>query len=103
MPITQFLSRANVTERICNFARHLRENGLRTGMPETEEGLCSLRTIDATNHDEVRLALKSVFANDRESFSRFDELFDAYWLNTGKQRHENKTLNINNKRKNNKR
>ena len=100
MPVTKFLSRANVTERMGNFTRHLRENGLRTGMPETEEGLCTLGTIDATNHDEVRLALKSVFANDRESFSRFDELFDAYWLNAGKQRHENKPLNISNKRKN---
>jgi len=56
----------------------------------------SIDSIDITNIEEVRLALKSVFTNNKESFARFNDLFDSYWLNDGKQRHDHKALDPNN-------
>ncbi len=46
------------------------------------------RLVDAGDPNDVRLALKAICASDVESFARFDELFAAYWLNAGKQRHD---------------
>ena len=88
MAVTRFLTRARIAERLGDFIRHLRAHGVRAGMPETEASLGALRLVDAGDPNDVRLALKAICASDVESFARFDELFSAYWLNTGKQRHD---------------
>ena len=88
MAVTRFLTRARIAERMGDFIRHLRAHGVRAGMPETEASLGALRLVDAGDPNDVRLALKAICASDVESFARFDELFSAYWLNTGKQRHD---------------
>ena len=88
MAVTRFLTRAGIAERISDFTRHLRAHGVRAGMPETESSLGALQLVDAGDPNDVRLALKAICASDVESFARFDELFAAYWLNAGKQRHD---------------
>ena len=85
MAITRFLFRTNIQERIVGFSHHMRDNGVTTTPLEVHSTLRLLRLIDITNIEEVRLALKSVFTNNKESFARFNELFDAYWLNDGVQ------------------
>lgn len=90
MAVTKFQTRATPTERMGDFTRHLREHGIRAGMPETEMGLSALSMIDASNMKEVRLALKSICAVDAEGYKRFDELFDSFWQNSGRQRHDHK-------------
>ena len=88
MAVTRFLTRASIAERMSDFTRHLRAHGVRAGMPETESSLGALQLVDAGDSNEVRLALKAICASDVDSFARFDELFSAYWLNAGKQRHD---------------
>ena len=88
MAVTRFLTRASIAERMSDFTRHLRAHGVRAGMPETESSLGALQLVDAGDPNDVRLALKAICASDVESFARFDELFAAYWLNAGKQRHD---------------
>ena len=87
MPVTRFPTRANGTaERIAGFMAHLRANGMAVGLPETDAALRALTTIDLCETYETRLALKSICANDADRFARFDDLFDAYWRNAGRER-----------------
>jgi uncharacterized protein len=84
---TRFPSRAaGPAERVSGFIAHLRLNGLRAGPRETEDALTALAAVDALDADEARLALKTLLAPDREIWLKFDDLFDAYWFNAGRQR-----------------
>lgn len=90
MTPTQFPARDTIAGRMSGFVAHLRNNGLIAGPPETAASLAALSEIDAFNVSEVRMALKAVCATDIDRQSRFDDLFDAYWLNKGtaKQRQQ---------------
>ena len=99
MAVTRFLTRAKIAERMGDFTRHLRDHGIRAGMPETEASLKAIRLVDLSDVIDVRLALKAVCSNDSESFEKFDDLFDAYWLNSGKQRQEHKQTQTRNDQK----
>ena len=39
MAVTRFLTRDKIIERMGDFTRHLRDHGVRVGMPETEASL----------------------------------------------------------------
>ena len=99
MAVTRFLTRAKIIERMGDFTRHLRDHGVRAGMPETEASLKAIRLVDLSDVKDVRLALKAVCSIDCESFEKFDDLFDAYWLNSGKQRQEHKQTQTQNEKK----
>ncbi|WP_298855495.1 VWA domain-containing protein [uncultured Ruegeria sp.] len=87
MQVTRFPSRANgLADRMSGFIGYLRMNGLRVGPSETGDALAALSNIDATNADQVRQAMCAVLTGDADDWRRFDELFDAYWFNLGKQR-----------------
>jgi len=87
MPTTRFPKRADgVADRMTGFMAHLRYNGMAVGVAETECALEALTQIDASDPSQTRLALKAICANDAERFDRFDELFTAYWFNTGRER-----------------
>ena len=101
MAVTRFLTRASIAERVNDFTRHLRAHGVWAGMPETQSSLEALQLVDAGDPNEVRLALKAIFASDVESFSRFDDLFAAFWFNAGKQRHDRTPTQNHSDQKNN--
>lgn len=87
MKTTQFPTTVSgVAERMSGFVAHLRYNGYRVGVAETQSTLDSLKLIDIGEHQQVRLVCKSVCASDKESFEKFDELFDSYWFNRGRER-----------------
>jgi uncharacterized protein len=87
MQATRFPERAQgPAGRMAGFMAHLRLNGIPAGLKETETALAALSSVDAGDIGEVRLALKAVCAADADQNARFDELFDAYWLNRGRKR-----------------
>jgi len=87
MPTTRFVERAaGPAERLAGFTAHLRLNGITAGPQETGLALAGLSAIAAGNPREARLALKSLLATGRDAWGRFDELFDAYWYNAGRER-----------------
>jgi uncharacterized protein with von Willebrand factor type A (vWA) domain len=87
MQVTRFPERAGgPAERLAGFMAHLRMNGIPAGLGETETALAALGAVDANRIGEVRSALRAVCAGDAEQERRFDELFDAYWLNRGRKR-----------------
>ncbi|WP_050605917.1 VWA domain-containing protein [Ruegeria sp. 6PALISEP08] len=87
MRVTHFPSRAaGLADRMSGFVEHLRMNGLRVGPKETGDALVALSAVKATDAERARQALCAVLTGDAEEWRRFDELFDAYWFNAGKQR-----------------
>ncbi|MEM7256918.1 MAG: VWA domain-containing protein [Pseudomonadota bacterium] len=76
---------SGVSERMTGFMAHLRGNGLFAGVTETQATLQALEQINLVNHHHVRLACKAICTNDHDNFSRFDELFDSYWFNRGRE------------------
>ncbi len=87
MQVTRFPSRASgFAERMSGFVAHLRMNGMRVGPKETAAALNALSLIDATDAGQARRALCAVLAGDADDWRRFDDLFDPYWFNAGKQR-----------------
>lgn len=85
--VTRFAARdPGPTARVAGFIAHLRANGLRLGVGETQTALMALTHITAANPDEARRALKSVCASTAEEVAQFDALFDSYWLNAGRVR-----------------
>ena len=62
--VTRFPIRASTAERMGDFTRHLRENGLPVGMPETELALRSMVALDIGRPEELRMALKAICAAD---------------------------------------
>ena len=87
MQVTRFPARASgLADRMSGFIAHLRMNGLRVGPKETADALAALSAVEATDFGQARQALCVLLAGDAEDWRRFDELFDAYWFNSGKQR-----------------
>ncbi|WP_170760870.1 vWA domain-containing protein [Ruegeria lacuscaerulensis] len=89
MRVTRFPSRAaGLADRMSGFIAHLRMNGMRVGPAETADALAALTTVEATDAKQARQALCVLLAGDADDWRRFDELFDAFWFNAGKQRAE---------------
>ena len=92
--VTLFPTRASTAERMGDFARHLRHNGFRVGVLETEMGLRSLDCLDMGDPQQVRMALKAICCTDLHAHSRFDDLFDAFWLNQSVMRTQHEKTDI---------
>ncbi|SLN22126.1 VWA domain containing CoxE-like protein [Pseudoruegeria aquimaris] len=85
--VTRFPARAEgLADRMAGFVAHLRMNGAKLGPAEAADGLAALACVDALDPARARLALKALYAPDAEGWDAFDDLFDAYWFNAGKQR-----------------
>lgn len=87
MQVTRFPSRAEgLADRMAGFIAHLRMNGIRVGPQETADALAALTAIRATDRDQARQALCALLVQDEDGWTKFDDLFDAYWFNAGRQR-----------------
>ncbi|MEM7060497.1 MAG: VWA domain-containing protein [Pseudomonadota bacterium] len=87
MRATRFPAQATgPAERLAGFIAHLRMNGVQAGPRETEDGLTALGAINAADPGQARMALKALLVPDHDGWQKFDDLYDAYWFNTGKQR-----------------
>lgn len=87
MLVTRFPARATgLADRMSGFTAHLRLNGFKLGPQETGDALAALGEIDATDPEQARHALCSLLVPDADGWTRFDDLFDAYWFNAGSQR-----------------
>ncbi|SFN47568.1 Uncharacterized conserved protein, contains von Willebrand factor type A (vWA) domain [Roseovarius lutimaris] len=85
--ITRFSARdPGPAARMAGFMAHLRNNGLRLGVGETQTALAALTHVTACDPDDARLALKAVCAATTEEAARFDLLFDSYWRADGRVR-----------------
>ena len=87
MKPTRFAARDDgPAARVAGFMAHLRLNGFRLGVAETELALAALGQVQAADADVARMALQCVCAGSAEQAARFPALFDAYWRNGGRVR-----------------
>ncbi len=83
--VTKFAARdPGPTARMAGFMAHLRDNGLRLGVGETQMGLAALCHVQASDPTQTRLALRAICCGSADDTARFDDLFDAFWLNGGR-------------------
>jgi uncharacterized protein with von Willebrand factor type A (vWA) domain len=69
-----------ISRRLAGFQLFLRGHGFQAGIPEAMDSLTLARTVDVTDRRRLRAGLKSLLCGGQHDWSRFDELFDAYWL-----------------------
>ena len=85
--VTKFAARdPGPAARVSGFLAHLRDNGMRLGVAETELALTALTHIDASVPDQSKGALRAICAGCKEDVERFDELFTSYWMDMGRVR-----------------
>lgn len=83
--VTRFAARdPGPAARMAGFMAHLRHNGMRLGAAETDLALSALTHVDAARPEDARLALRAVCSGCVEDQDRFDDLFNAFWLNGGR-------------------
>ena len=75
-----------ITRRVIGFIQHLRLNGFVVGPADTETALVALSDSAVTDAQAAGLRLKILLSSRQEEWSRFDELFEAYWFGRGQQR-----------------
>lgn len=84
--VTRFAARDDgPIARVAGFMSHLRANGFRLGIAETDLALEALAVTD-TSEMSTRRAMKSVCSGSAEDWARFDAVFDSYWRNGGRVR-----------------
>jgi len=67
-------------EKLAGFTRTLRHNGFKVGLAETRDALAILTDSLASRSTSLRPAFRSLFCATHSDWTRFDEIFDAYWL-----------------------
>lgn len=83
--VTKFAGRdPGPAARVSGFLAHLRMHGFRLGVSETETAIRALSAVHASDPGEALRALKAVCVGCADEASRFETLFDAYWMNGGR-------------------
>ncbi|MEP5151674.1 VWA domain-containing protein [Planktotalea sp.] len=83
--VTRFAGRdPGPAARVAGFIGHLRENGMRLGVSETDLALAALCEVDASWPEQTRQALRPICTGCKEEVERFDALFDSFWLDAGR-------------------
>lgn len=69
-------------EKLTEFSRLLRQNGLNAGPGETADALRLLEELELTDRDRVRDSLRAVYAKSRQEQHAFDKAFDGFFVST---------------------
>lgn len=70
-------------QRLAGFVRTLRNNGFKVGLAETRDALDLVRSKLVKRPNSLKAAYRCLFCGRQSDWQRFDELFDAYWLERG--------------------
>jgi len=66
--------------KVSAFSRMLRLEGLSVGYQETMDACRVLITVGMEDRQQVKTALKTVFAKTREEQETFDRVFDGFFI-----------------------
>ncbi len=69
-----------LTRRVVGFQAFLRGHGFQAGIPEAVDALILAQHVDITDKRRLRAGLQSLLCSGHGEWTRFDDLFDAYWL-----------------------
>ena len=77
-------------EKLSIFSRMLRLEGLTVGVQETADAAQILISLGLTDREQVKAALRTVFAKSREEQSSFDRVFDGFFVSEETMRQQAK-------------
>ena len=77
-------------EKLSLFSRMLRLEGLTVGSKETEDAGRILIDLGLTDREQVKTALRTVYAKSREEQITFDRVFDGFFISEEKMRQQAK-------------
>ena len=77
-------------EKLSLFSRMLRLEGLTVGPKETEDAGRILIDLGLTDREQVKTALRTVYAKSREEQITFDRVFDGFFISEEKMRQQAK-------------
>ncbi len=77
-------------EKLSAFSRMLRLEGLAVSPRETEDAARLLVSLGLEDRNQVKTALRTVFAKSREEQLRFDRVFDGFFISEEKMRQQAK-------------
>ena len=69
-----------LTRRVVGFQAFLRGQGFQAGIPEAVDALILAQHVEITDKRRLRAGLQSLLCSGHGEWTRFDDLFDAYWL-----------------------
>jgi uncharacterized protein with von Willebrand factor type A (vWA) domain len=69
----------DLQRRLVDFVRHARDNGYRVGVAEEVDAQRVLTVCGVQESIRLRWGLRALLCADERDWSRFDELFDAFW------------------------
>ena len=75
-------------EKLSLFARMLRRDGLTVGVQETADASQILISLGFSDREQVKTALRTVFAKSREEQATFDRVFDGFFVSEETMRHQ---------------
>ena len=75
-------------EKLSLFARMLRRDGLTVGVQETADASQILISLGLSDREQVKTALRTVFAKSREEQATFDRVFDGFFVSEETMRHQ---------------
>ena len=70
-------------KRLSGFVVTLRDAGFVIGQAETLDAARLMSSPMAERRERLCAAMRTLFASRRSELTRFDELFDAFWLGRG--------------------
>ena len=71
--------RRELSANLVGFCRHLRQNGLRSGMGEQLDALRAMEMVDLGHATAFRMALRTALAKSAQEQEIFDEHFRSFW------------------------
>lgn len=77
-------------EKLSIFSRMLRLEGLTVGVQETADAAQILISLGLTDREQVKAALRTVFAKSREEQASFDRVFDGFFVSEETMRQQAK-------------
>ena len=77
-------------EKLSAFSRMLRLEGLSVSPKETADAARLLITLGMEDREQVKTALRTIFAKSREEQLRFDQSFDGFFISEEKMRRQAK-------------
>ena len=75
-------------EKITEFSRLLRLEGFAVGLHETEDACRILQQIGFKDRQQVKDALRAIYAKSQQEMSAFDRVFDSFFISV-EQKQEN--------------
>ena len=79
-------------EALTEFSRLLRREGLTVGIQETMDAAAALEAIGFADREQVRAALRAIYAKSPQEQEHYDRVFDHYFVSLEQKRAEAKEM-----------